>query len=213
MTVLYCLGNVLTFKAFKITEASEVSIIFASSTAWAVVSAVVFLGERLSLQNVIGIGLIVTGLVAINLTKSKWRFQRGHVYALLAAACFGLAFTNDAYIIGQYQSIASYMVLAFLLPGLSILLFFPKSGHHLRHFASVGTIFKVVSCGLFYAISALTIFTAYKVGGQASIISPIQQMGMIFTVILSYILLKERDKLPQKIIGTILSFLGVLLLV
>lgn len=213
MALFYSLGNLFTFKAFKIAQASEVSIIFASSTVWSVISAVLFLGERISITNIIGILCIVASIISINYTKSKWKFNKGHLYALLGALLFGLAFTNDAYIIERYSSVASYMVLAFLLPGIVVILFSPKSISSVKYFIEIKTFAKLLLCSVFYALSAITIFTAYKNGGQASIISPIQQTSIIFTVILGYSFLKEKDRITNKVIGAIFAFIGVLFLI
>lgn len=195
MTLFYSLGNVLTFKAFKIAEASEVSIIFASSSVWAVLAA-----------------LIVLGVVAINYSRTKWQLNKGHLFALLGAMLFGIAFTNDAYIIGRYNSISSYMILAFTLPALATLVFKPKSTTNIPQYLNKKIVPALLLCAVFYALSAITIFGAYKAGGPASIISPLHQTNIIFTVLIGYFFLKEKDKLPNKIIGTILAFSGALLL-
>lgn len=213
MTLLYGVGTICTFKAFKSVDASEVAIIFASSSIWSVVSALVFLGEKISALNVLGIVLITAGVVTINYRKTRWNVERGHMLALIAACLFGLAFTNDAYIIGNYTSVASYMIPAFALPGVFVLLVNPKSIRRVRKLSTPATMLKVLFAAFFYAISAVTIFTAYKHGGQASIISPISQTNIIFTVLLSYVLLKERQRMPQKLIGMVLAFVGVLFLV
>jgi bacterial/archaeal transporter family protein len=213
MALFYSLGNLLIFKAFKYTEAAEVAIIITSSTVWSVLAALVLLGEQLSVLNWLGIGLIMGGVVAVNYTRTNWKLSKGHVLALAGAVLFGLAFTNDAYIVGQYQSVASYMVLAFALPGIVSLGYSPKSVKQLGHFAQPSIITKLLLCSFFYALSAITIFTAYKLGGPASIISPIQQTSIIFTVVLSYFFLNERDKIVNKVAGTLLAFAGVLLLV
>lgn len=213
MTFFYSLGNIYTFKAFKIADASEVSVIFASSSVWAVISAIILLGERLTTQNILGIILIVLGVVSINYTKSKWQFNKGHLFGLLGAMLFGIAFTNDAYIINRYQSISSYMVLAFTLPGILTLFLKPASIRRIPSYLSLNILGKMFLCTSVYALSALTIFTAYKQGGPASIISPLQQLNIVLTVILGYIFLRERDKLPNKIIGTLLAFAGAILLI
>lgn len=213
MTVFYSLGNIYTFKAFKIADASEVSVIFASSSIWAVVSAITLLGERLTIQNIFGITLIVLGVVSINYTNSKWQFNKGHLFGLLGAMLFGVAFTNDAYIINRYQSISSYMVLAFILPGILTLFLKPDSIKNIPDYLRFNVLGKMIICTSVYALSALTIFTAYKQGGPASIISPLQQLNIVLTVILGYIFLHEKDKLPNKIIGTILAFSGAILLI
>lgn len=213
MTVLYSLGNVALFKAFKEAEASEVTIIFVSSTLWSVVSAVILLGERLTSVNGVGIGLILAGVATVNYTRSRWQLNRGHVLALAAAVLYGVAFTNDAYILNQYRSVAAYMVPAFFLPGIVSLVYSPKSVRRLPYFGQMKVLRNLIVCALFYAASALTIFTAYKMGGKAAVISPIQQTSVVFTVVLGYWWLKERERLWKKIVGTVLVFAGVVLLV
>jgi len=143
----------------------------------------------------------------------RWKVNKGHLFALAGAVLFGVAFINDAYIINRYQSIPSYMILAFTLPGFFTLAYNPKSVKKLGYFLQANVLRNLFICSAFYALSAITIFTAFKLGGKASIISPIQQTSIIFTVIFSYFLLKEKDNLLNKAVGTILAFLGVLLLI
>jgi len=213
MALFYGLGNVFTFKAFKVAEASEVAVIFASSSVWSVLAALVMLSEKLTTKSVFGIMLVVLGIASINLSRHAWRVNKGHLYALLGAILFGIAFTNDAYIIGRYTSIPSYMVLAFTLPAFISLLASPQSIKNIPQYTSGSILMKLSLCTFFYAISSITIFAAYKAGGPASIISPIQQTSIIFTVVLGYLFLNERDNVLKKIIGTVLTFLGVLLLI
>ncbi|MFH1561554.1 MAG: DMT family transporter [Patescibacteria group bacterium] len=213
LALFYSLGNVLTFKAFKVAEASEVSVIFASNSVWSVLAAIIMLGEKLTTKNIFGIVLVVLGVAAINFSRSRWQINKGHLYALLGAMLFGIAFTNDAYIISRYNSISSYMILAFTLPALATLGFKPRSIGNINQYLNKKTIPSLLFCAVFYALSALTIFTAYKTGGPASIISPIQQTNIIFTVVISYFLLKEKDRLFNKVLGAVLVFAGVLLLV
>lgn len=213
MMVGYSLGNLFLFKAFKHAQASEVSIIFASSTVWSVLAALVLLHETLTIRNWFGIFLIVSGVAAINYSKTKWQINKGHLFALGGAILFGIAFTNDAYILTHYQSIPSYMVIAFALPGVFTLAYQPQAIKQIPYFLKLSRYKKLVLCTILYALSALTIFSAFKLGGPASIISPIQQTSIIFTVVFGYIFLKEKDKMANKIVGTALAFLGVLLLI
>ncbi len=213
MTIFYSLGNIFTFKAFKLADASEVAVIFSSSSIWAIISASVLLGERLKASNYLGILLIVSGIVVINITRSKWKLSLGHLYAAVGAFLFGVAFINDAYIIGRYNSIASYMIVAFTLPGIFTLFVKPSSIKSIPYYFDRATISKLAICCVIYSLSSITIFGAYKAGGLASIISPLQQLSIITTTILSYIFLKERNRIPNKIIGSVLAFIGAVLLI
>lgn len=71
------------------------------------IAALFLLGEWLTVMNTVGVGLIVAGEIVVNYAKSHWKLSRGHMYARLAAMLFGVAFTNDAYIINHYTSVAA----------------------------------------------------------------------------------------------------------
>lgn len=212
MTLLYSLGNILLFKAFKSAEASEVSILFASSTIWAVISAMVLLDEELTSAKIVATLLVFFGVVTIYYSRSKWKLNISHLFAILSAVCFGIAFTNDAFIVGKFDNVSSYMFIAFLLPSLAVLLYDPKAIKKLKPFFQKDLLLKLLLTSFIYGISAITVFQAYKNGGEASVISPISQSSVIMTVVISYFLLKERDRLPQKIVGAILVLSGVWLL-
>lgn len=213
MVIFYAAGSVFIYKAYKESPASEVSIIFASSSAWSVLSALMFLGEKLSTTNIFGIVAIILGVIIVNYQKTAWKLERGHLYSLLAALMYGLAFTNDALIINHFHSVPPYVFLAFILPAIAILLYRPSLVAKLPHYFSKEMIGKLFFTATIYAASAISLYTAYKMGGKASIISPIQQTNVVITVILSYFLLNEKDKLSQKIIGAALVFGGALLLI
>lgn len=213
MAALYGFGNYFNFKAYKTTEASEVAVLFSSSMIWSIIAAFFLLKEAIQVSNLFGVCLILIGIIAINVRQSNWKLQKGHLFALLAAACFGIAFTNDAFIISHYASVSSYMVIAFFLPALFTLSLQPTVLKRYQNIISKKSLFLLACAAGAYTVSALTIFTAYKQGGQASVIAPLQQSQVAITVILSYLFLGERTKISQKIIGVLCCFFGALLLI
>lgn len=212
MALLYGVGNIYTFKAFQKAEAAEVAVIFSSSSIWSALTAVFLLHETISLVQWAGIALITLGVTVVSFRRTNWRLNQGHWYALIAALCFGIAFTNDAFIIGSYTDVASYMVLAFGLPSFVVLMLQPKAIPAVPKFFKPDLALKLLLCAVFYALSALTIFTAYKQGGPASIISPLHQISLLFTVSLSFMFLREKDHLAQKIIGAVIVCMGAMFL-
>ncbi|MEI6690130.1 MAG: EamA family transporter [bacterium] len=214
MVVMYALGNLTLFMAFRAAEASEVAIILASSSLWSISSAAILLGEKIVGSSWIGVGLILLGLVIINYQKTDWHLSKGHIFAILAAILYGFAFTNDAFILGHYSSVPSYLVIAFFLPGLATLLCRPSAIRAIpRLFSNARSTYMIIFGSIAFALSAIAVFTAYKIGGPASLISPITQSSIIFTIIISYFFLGERDNILKKIFGTAAIILGVILLV
>lgn len=214
MIVLYAAGNILSFLAFEFAEASEASILFPTSTIWSVVTALFFLGEKLTQPQVWGIIVMILGIMFTYFEKTSWRFNKGHLFALVSSFFYGIAFTNDIFIMNLFESVASYMFMIFLLPALAILLVRPalvtKVKFYFTSFKSINLLFSSI---IFYCFATIAYFTAYRWGGQASLISPIFQTSVIFTVLLSALLLNEKKHLVQKFIGALITFVGVILII
>ena len=213
MIIFYGVGSVCIYQAYKSSPASEVSIIFSSSSAWSVLAAVVILGESLNTKSILGVLSIILGICVINYQKSKWKIDMGHIYAFLGAVMFGFAFSNDVIILKVFSTVPPYVFLAFILPSVAILLYRPSLIKNIPPLFSKKNLGKLILTAAIYAISSISMYSAYKMGGKASSISPIQQTNVVMTVILSYFILSEKDNLNQKIVGTFLVFLGAILLI
>lgn len=208
MSVLWALFNLSFFKAMKEAEASEVTVIFASRSIWTAATAALFLNEMVDAKRIIGTLFILLGVAVVSLRGLNWKFSKGHIYALLAGLIFGVSFTNDAFLLKSFDAI-SYLPVAFLLPAITIVAFQPRSIKNLKIFLDKKILAKMIFAGFFWGAAALATYGAFKIGGDASQISPVTQLSIIFTVALSYLLLKERDNLPNKIVGALLVFAGI----
>lgn len=213
MSLLYGVGTILLFYAYKLSEASEVSIIFSTSAVWSTLSAVFFLGDQVNIFQIFGMTLIVLGMVLVNIKKTKWRIGRGHFFGLLGAIMFGAAFVNDAYILRLYSSVPSYLVVSFAIPSFVSLLVRPGALKAIPSFFELKTFLKITVCSLLYTFAALSVFSAIKIGGQPSLVNMLRQVGLIFTVLLSYVVLGEKDNMRNKWIAVSLALLGGLLLI
>lgn len=211
MGLLYALANLSLFKAFQTTDASEVAIIAASRSIWTIISATFLLKEAITTQILFGTLLIILGVVVISRKQKKLEITKGHLLALLAAVFFGFAFTNDAYLLNSFD-VSSYMVLAFFLPSITMLMFKPKSIPKLKLFVDRNRLLKMLAASSFYGLAGLAVGMAYQSGRNASQIAPISQASIVLTAILAYIFLKERTNMLNKILGALLVFAGVVFL-
>ncbi|MDD5710770.1 MAG: DMT family transporter [Candidatus Colwellbacteria bacterium] len=209
--VLYGTGTLLLFRAVQTTEASKATILASSSTLWAVIVALILLGESFSVLKIIGVGLILGGIILISLKKEVFSLSRGDLYVLCSALCYGIAFANDTFILRQ-SDVLSYTALAFLLPGLFILAIQPKALRKLGSFSNLGVLLRMAIMSIFYSASAVTVYLAYQKGGAASQLAPIGQSVVILTVLLAAIFLGERENLGKKFVAAIMTTIGVLLL-
>lgn len=210
--VLYAGMNYFLFKSFKQSEASIVTILFSTNAGWMLLGSAFFLGESITIPKLIGIALIIGVTALISTESGKVKIDKKLVYPLEAAFLLGLAFVNDAYILNSVE-LLTYLAIAFLLPGFTLLLSLVP-GKKYKEIANLtkSDLMKNVLLSVLYAASTILVFYSYKIGADASVVGPLQQLSVFGTVILSYILLKERKNLGKKAIATILAIAGGIIL-
>ena len=214
MIILYAIANTLIFSSLKYLDAAAFTILFSSRALWTILAAVVFLNEPFTFKQIIGTLLIIISVIIVSAKPKKFTFKKGEIYALLAALVFGTAFANDAYIIGTYHvDVESHLFFGFVLPAIAMWILRPQATSQMKPFFTRTILLQSLALTLFYATSAITIFLAYDIAKNAAQIAPLNQTSIIIIVILSMVFLKERDNITRKILGALLSFIGVLLVI
>lgn len=212
MTLLYVGMNYFLFKSFKQSEASTVTIIFSSNVAWVLIASAVFLGEVVTASKLIGIALIFTATVLITLDSGKFKIDKKLVYPLIAALLIALAFVNDVYV-STRMDLLSFLTIAFIFPGIgSILLLLPGKKYLALTKLKGQDYIKNSLLALCYAVSAISVYQAYALGAEASILSPLTQLSIFVTVILSYFILNEKNDFKFKIAVSVIAVVGAVIL-
>ena len=207
--VLYALGTIAYFKAYKFIGASEVTVLGGAGVITTIIASFLFLHDTLTLRQIIGVILIISAVIVVNITRKKFTVNAGTWLALLGTSAYGLAVVSDSYIVRQYHAI-SYLPLISFLPGIFIFLAFIRRARSIcREVMRVDR--NLVIFILLYAVQAITFYAALGVGALVSEISIISRTAIILTVILAMIFLKETKDVLRKILAAVLTTLGVLL--
>lgn len=212
MVILYAFSNILIFKSLKQIEASKFSIIFATRAFFTVLASSLLLKEFLTGSQFLGVLLIFSGVILVNLKSSKFSFDKGSLLALLAALAFGSANTNDRFLLGSFN-IYPYMTIGFIASSLLMAAVYPKELKHIKIFLDKKILKKILILFVLYAFNAVAFFAALQKSDNSSQVASVNLSAVIVTVVLAVIFLKERGNLPKKVIGAILSFIGLLLLI
>lgn len=212
MALLYAGGTLFLFRSLQTVEASEATIIIASRALWTVAVAVLLLGEPMHIGRAIGIALILGAVALVSYKPNEFKFSKGIWFVLAAAVCYGLAVANDSYILKHYRDTLTFTTLAFLFPGLAMAVFRPSAIPQAAAFVRSREMLTMAIMSIFYSGSAISFYLAFRYGGTASQISPVQQSDVILTVILAAIFLGERGELPKKVFGALMTIAGVFLL-
>ncbi len=210
MVLLYAFSNFFKFKALKQTDASKYVVIFQAHMIIPVIFAIVILGESFSIWQGIGALLILAGATIVTDGKINFKREKGEVYSVITTILFGLAIANDFFILKTVDPY-TFTVVSLLAPAILLSAIYPTSFKNTKYILKSKDVLKQIIAGALFGLMVLTAYIAYKVGNNAAIISPLSQTSTILTIILGVIFLGERENLPKKLLGGILSILGVII--
>jgi drug/metabolite transporter (DMT)-like permease len=108
----------------------------------------------------------------------KIKFNKGLLYVLGIALFYGLATTNDAYLI-KYVDVLSFLVIGFLFPGIFLIIVKPKALLKLDKFLKPKILAKMLILTIFYAGGAVFYYYALNTGAKASQLIPVHQSAVI----------------------------------
>lgn len=209
--VLYGFGNIFYFKGLKTTEASVFTIISNSSSIFTIISSSIFLRQFLNLYQTIGVILIFSSIVLINYSKRKINLNKGLIFTILGAIFFGFSITNDKVILSQLN-VFTTLSIGFTLPAVLMMIIYHKDLKHLKFFFKPKIFFKFFIFCVSYLFAALFYFIALQISSNSSQFAGLSLFGTILTVILCVIFLKETNRLFIKILASLISLFGLILI-
>jgi len=208
-TLTFGLSSYFSFKAYKLADASTVSLVHKLNVALAAVIGILFLYERYSYLSYVGLSLIVVSNLFIVYDGKRINIDKGIFFAFLMAITSALAAIFDKVILKDFSSF-TYVFINSLLTG--IMFSFRKN-----IFSEGIQLFKQ-NTKLILTTSVLNVgsWAAFLFVLQNTSVSktfPIyKSLSLIIPVILGIIVLKETNKLWQKIAGAIIGVTGIILL-
>jgi len=169
-----------------------------------------FMGDSLALPQLIGMAAIIVG-VSIIATAGKSLFAstlgRYELLCIVNSILLGFYVLYTRLIIAE-TSLATYLVLVIGIEVVSsALVLFGKSSV----WPSKKDVNLSVSAGIATSISVITFWTAFEIVGNLATVSNIAVFRLATIAIASYLLLNEKSYLSQKIAGTTLAIIGLII--
>ncbi len=195
-------------KMHSYTHLSISTIVSRTRLIWVAILAIVIVGESLIMHEFLGIIIIFLGL-SIVVSPKKLTTDKGLIYANLAAFLIAI----DIIFIKLALPYASNSVInaAMSLPGMLLFPLFMK--HPVKRIAPTlkrNFRIKMVAIG-FNCLSVFLFALAIRLG-DTSKVTAIYQSMMVVSVITGIIFLNERKDIGKKLIGTVVTLFGVVLL-
>ena len=202
---------IFIFKSLKQIDASKFIVLLSARPLFTILASTFLLNEGLNPKQFIGVIAILSAVFLVTTEKFHLKFNRGELFALLAAALLGFANTNDRIAL-QSVELIPFLFLSAVLPGAFITFFNLKALKKIKIFFERQLMTRMILMSIFQFGAIITLLGALKVGNNSSQIVSISELNIVLTVILGIILLKERKNLFRKLAGVSLSFAGLLLI-
>ncbi|MED4454596.1 EamA family transporter [Metabacillus fastidiosus] len=203
------------FKALAAGDVSKVVPIDKSSVVLTIILSFLVLGEPAEPFVIAGGAVIAVGtFILIGKSEEKKRFSGSQLYILHAilAAVFA-ALTSILAKIGMEgvdSNTATFLRTIVILVFAWAIVFFKGNHKEMKKISKKGYLFLTLS-GISTGLSWLCYFAAVAIG-KVSIVAPIDKFSVVITMLLSFILLKEKAA-KSIIIGGIVITAGTILLI
>ncbi|MDD4937862.1 MAG: EamA family transporter [Candidatus Shapirobacteria bacterium] len=199
---------IASYTAQKHVEAGVTTLVSNIYTPVTIVLATFFLNERLTTIQIFGTVLLLVGIVVVSQKHriGKLKFDKYFLLMLLSGVMLGISLTAErtlqkttGFTTGTMFSWWSQC----LFLGLITFLTKNKNKYTKKDIAITG--------GLRFLQSLSWVILTFSVG-NLSLVSSITTFKVVIIFIAAAIFLKERENLPRKIIGSLVSLVGLLLM-
>lgn len=207
--VFYAISDRVNTTARRGLDVSVYSILSQLSTVFIIIWGILFFKEKIILNKLLGAILIIFGNILVLYKKGKFEWNKYVLFSLLGNISLSIGISVDVGISEQFN-LPIYVASTLIVP--SLMLFFIekikikdvinelKIGNKKAIFTIVGT----------WGLALMTMLRAYQFGNVTTIAS-LCAVSTIINVFVAYILLREKENLPKKVISAIIVILGIIL--
>lgn len=212
VVIASALGNILYFIAINSLTSSTAQITFSSILVFNTVLSVLLLGLKLSLFNILGVFILMIAVLSVVTGKIKLNL-RGVILMLLSALSFAVMQLAST-VVSKEVSALSYLVISYF--GVAVLVFAYKAktiiSEILRSKDKQGLFMVPLITAIPSVGNFLFAYYAYRIAPEPTKVAILLTSQVVFTVIISYVFLKERDHVLRKIIAAALVLFSAALI-
>lgn len=207
--ITFGVANLAMFKAYKTTDVSAVSLVNRLSVVVSTVAGILILNDavpRLILPAIIAI-LIGSSLIVYE--GGKLKVSAGIVLAVLGAVGFGIVAPYDKLVLQEYAPLTYVFV-----NNMVVVLFFLSMKTVRKELVPIIKEFPIPTITMsLFGVGSWALFLTIISKFSIIMLYPIwESVALITTVVGGVLMFKEKTLLVQKIVGTAITVLGIVLL-
>lgn len=215
----FALSNIFAYYLFKYLDASVGSILGSMNAIFAVIGASVFLHEELTDLQIVGASFLLMSIIYGSLATRHLKNATSHRNLLLGAAAaiatsvfYAIAMVNEKWLLGK-MGIGDYVVFGWggqLIVALAVAIILQPKAFRLMKYRK--TALLVGGLGLFRGVSGVAMVESEVKSNNVGLMSVISNFRLIVIVLLGIWLLRERQKIPQKLLASAAAVVALTLM-
>jgi transporter family protein len=208
---LFALSNIGAYRSNAHIDAAQFAILSNTSAVFTVVIAAIFLGERMTLPQLLGVAILVSaaGLVSIRrTTKRTFEISKWSILATIAALLLAAALTFEKHLLGQ-MNIGTYMVIGWGFQTLAIVVLSIGEWRTFKDFDRKAVV-KLSSLGILRFLQGVTFVYAVS-QADIGLVTSIVSYKAVLIFIGGVLILNERSHIAIRLFGSVLATAGLLL--
>lgn len=210
VVILYAFVDRLNVEARYGLDPSVFSMLKQLSTVFLMIFGFIFLKEEPVITRIIGAVIIILSNILLSLDKGKIKINKYFIMSFISNFLFAVAMFINVNISDQFN-LGVYTIITVSIPSILIFIF----GHHsIKGLITEFNLYKKTKfliSAFCWALMLISSVRAYQVGSVA-VIAPILTLTSVLNTFYEFLILKNKNKLLQKIICSIMIIIGVLLI-
>jgi len=210
--LLFAGFNFLGWRANSHIDAAQFAVISNIQGIFTVIISGIFLGERLSPIQLLGVMVIITAACMVSvkgLTRKTFRIDNYSWIAIASSVCAGAALLAEKFLIGE-MTLPTYYIIGWGLQTIWMTVLVRKEWKHLPELKAADYR-DIIWQGLLRTGAGFAIIVAFTMA-DSGLLSAIRSYKTVLVFLAALIFLGEKDHLWRKAIGSILATAGLLLL-
>ncbi len=210
VVMIYAVTDRLNIEARYGLDPSVFSMLKQLSTVFLIILGFIFLKEKIVFKKIIGSIIIIFANLLLAFDKGKIKINKYFIMSFISNFLFAVAMLINVNISNNFN-IGFYTILTVFLPSVLIFLF---GKYKIKDLVLEFDLYdkKTFLLSAFtWCLMLISSVKAYEVG-NVTIVAPLLTLTAILNTIYEFIINKNKNKLIQKIIASILILIGVIII-
>lgn len=208
--IIYAFTDRLNIEARYGLDPSVFSMLKQLSTVFLIILGFIFLKEKIVFKKILGSIIIIVANILLAFDKGKIRINKYFIMSFISNFLFAVAMLINVNISSNFN-IAFYTILTVFLPSILI---FMTGKFKVKNLVDEFNLYdnKCFLLSAFtWCLMLISSVKAYEVG-NVTLIAPLLTLTSILNTIYEFVICKNKNKLIQKIIASILILIGVIII-